>query len=254
VLLAELEVWHSRPVTPTRRVSLGHLVLPVDPMPGFGGLLLGAVVAKHLPDVDTDLVADVHRLLDQVTRGERVVQPRLLHRYQVDRHGLAVSVHRLVGEGDNVRFSLEAHGSALAQVLGAIYAVERLGLDARRALNPVLHKAMRWRGPIGPSFIANLAGTTGATLATLADPRAWALEQLGFPLGTTKVSKKEVRGRSCWREPAAVPRRRLDAGQPVPGGHRACRRPDALRAGRLPVPQGRAQGARPCPGAGAGRA
>ena len=27
VLLAELEVWHSRPVTPTRRVSLGHLVL-----------------------------------------------------------------------------------------------------------------------------------------------------------------------------------------------------------------------------------
>ena len=41
MLLAELEVWHSRPVTPTRRVALGHLVLPVDPTPGFGGLLLG---------------------------------------------------------------------------------------------------------------------------------------------------------------------------------------------------------------------
>ena len=48
MLLAELEVWHSRPFTPTRRVSLGHLVLPAEPPPGFGGLLLGAVVAGHL--------------------------------------------------------------------------------------------------------------------------------------------------------------------------------------------------------------
>ena len=31
MLLAELEVWHSRPIAPTRRVSLGHLILPVDP-------------------------------------------------------------------------------------------------------------------------------------------------------------------------------------------------------------------------------
>ena len=192
MLLAELEVWHSRPVTPTRRVSLGHLVLPVDPLPGFGGLLLGAVIAKHLPDVDHDLVADVHRLLDQVSRGERVVQPQLQHRYQIDRHGLAASVHRMEGEGDNVRFSLDAKGSPLVQVLGAIYAVERLDLDTRRGLNPVLHKAMRWQGPIGPSFIANLAGSASAALATMADPRAWALELLGFPPGTAKVSKKEV--------------------------------------------------------------
>jgi hypothetical protein len=103
-------------------------------------------------------------------------------------------VHRLVGEGDNVRFSLHTNGSPLAQVLGAIYAVERLGLDARRALNASLHKAMRWHGPIGPSFIANLAGSAGSTLATMADPRAWAMEQLGFPLGTLKVTKKEVMG------------------------------------------------------------
>jgi hypothetical protein len=195
MLLAELEVWHSRPATPTRRVSLGHLVLPVDPAPGFGGLLLSAVLAAHLPDVPHEHVADVHRLLDQVTRGERVTQPRLLHRYQVDRHGLAVSVHRLEGEGDSVNFSLHPQGTPLAQVLGAIYAVERLDLDARRELNPVLHKALRWRGPIGPSFIANLAGSTASTLTAMADPRAWALEFLGFPLGTAAVSKKDVMGR-----------------------------------------------------------
>jgi hypothetical protein len=192
MLLAELEVWHSRPTTPTRRVALGHLVLPTDPAPGFGGLLLGAVIAAHLPDIDPDLVADVHRLLHQVEQGHRVPQPRLRHRYQVDRHGLAVSVHRLVGDGDNVRFDLQPQGSALAQVLGAVYAVERLDDEARRRLVPVLQRAMRWRGPIGPSFVSNLAGLAATSLSALADPRAWALELLGFPLGTGKVSKREV--------------------------------------------------------------
>ncbi len=195
MLLAELEVWHSRPTTPTRRVALGHLVLPTDPAPGFGGLLLGAVMASQLPEVEPDLVADVHRLVQQVERGDRVPQPRLRHRYQVDRHGLAVSIHRLVGDGDNVRFDLHPQGSPLAQVLGAVYAVERLDLPARQRLVPVLQRAMRWRGPIGPSFIANLAGTASTSLAAMADPRAWALELLGFPLGTGKVSKRDVTAR-----------------------------------------------------------
>ncbi len=192
MLLAELEVWHSRPTTPTRRVALGHLVLPTDPAPGFGGLLLGAVIATHLPEVEPDLVADLSRLLHQIENGARVTQPRLRHRYQVDRHGLAVSVHRLVGDGDNVHFDLRAQGSPLAQVLGAAYAVERLDDASRRLLVPVLQRAMRWRGPIGPSFISNLAGTAATSLSAMADPRAWALELLGFPLGTVKVTKREV--------------------------------------------------------------
>ncbi len=195
MLLAELEVWHSRPVTPTRRVSLGNLILPVDPAPGFGGLLLGAVVAHHLDDVDDDVIPDVLRLLGQVDRGERVVQPRLRHRYQVDRQGLGCSQHRLEGEGENVHFSFENNGSGLVQVLGAIYAIERLDAAGRRALIPVIHKAMRWRGPIGPSFIAHLAGSSTTSLAALADPRAWALEMFGFALGTGKVTKKDVMGR-----------------------------------------------------------
>jgi hypothetical protein len=192
VLLAELEIWHSRPVVPTRRVALGNLVLPVDPVPGFGGLLLAAVVAAHLHEVDDDLLPDIHRLIDQVEAGQRVVQPRLRYRYQVDRHGLTVSHHRLTGEGENVTFELQPQGSGLVQVLGAVYALERLDLSARRLLVPTLHRAMRWRGPIGPAFVANLAGSSATTLAALADPRAWALGVLGFPLGTAKVSKKEV--------------------------------------------------------------
>jgi hypothetical protein len=202
MLLAELEVWHSRPITPTRRVALGHLVLPVDPAPGFGGLLLGAVVAAHLDGVDEELLPDVHRLVDQVDDGRRVVQPRLRHRFQVDRHGLALSTHRLVGRGEEIGFDFHVTGSPLAQVLGAIYAVERLEAASRHIVAPVLHKALRWRGPVGPSLIAFLAGARAASLSALADPRAWALEVLGFPVGTASPSKKEVtaRFRAAMRE------------------------------------------------------
>lgn len=195
MLLAELEVWHSRPATPTRRISLGNLVLPVEPTPGFGGLLLGAVVAAHLGDVDDDLVADLHRLLGQVERGERVLQPRLRHRYQVDRHGLGVSRHHLQGVGDNIHFSFATTGTGLAQILGAVYAIERLDLSVRAALIPVVRQAMRWRGPIGPSFVAYLTGSSASSLSAMADPRAWAFEVLGFPLGTSKFTKKDVMAR-----------------------------------------------------------
>lgn len=212
MLLAEMEVWHTRPTVPTRRVALGHLVLPVDPAPGFGGLLLGAVVAAHLRGVPDDLVPDVHRLIGQVERGERVVQPRLRHRFQVDRHGLARSRHRMIGSGDEISFDLDSAGTDLAQVLGAIYATERLDLDSRRVVAPVLHKAMQWTGPIGPALVGHLAGATTTTLAALADPRAWALDVLGFPPGTGSPSKKEV---------TAQYRLRMRAVHPDHGGDRA---------------------------------
>ena len=195
MLLAELEVWHSRPFTPTRRVALGHLVLPVDPPPGFGGILLGAVVAGHLGAIDLDLLPDLHRLVNEVERGQRVVQPRLRHRFQVDRHGLARSTHRLVGRGEDISFELENNGSPLQQVLGAVYAAERLGPTSRHAVAAVLHKAMRWRGPIGPSLISYLAGVSGAraeSLMAFADPIAWALDVLGFDPGTVKPGRKDV--------------------------------------------------------------
>ncbi|HEY3484163.1 MAG TPA: J domain-containing protein [Ilumatobacteraceae bacterium] len=192
MLLAEVVVWHTRPAVPTRRIALGHLVLPVDPPPGFGGLLLGAVVAAHVKGIDDELLPDVNRLIDQVQRGERVVQPRLRHRYQIDRHGLAHSSHRLLGEDDDIRFELNSAGTDLAQVLGAIYATERLDLESRRVVAPVLHRATQWRGPIDRLLVEYLAGTQAMTLAALADPRAWALDVLGFPPGTDLPSKRDV--------------------------------------------------------------
>jgi hypothetical protein len=195
VLLAEIEVWHSRPVAPTRRVSLGHMFLPIDPLPGFGGLLLGAVVAYFLPSFDEDFLPDLTRLVNQVDRGDRIVQPRLRHRFQVDHVGLGSTVHRLMGDGDNISFELSDTQSPMQQVLGAIYAAERFDATPRHAIAALLHRAMRWDGDVGPSFITYLAGVSGAQaskFAAFADPIAWALDILGFAPGAVKPTKKEV--------------------------------------------------------------
>ena len=195
IVLAEIEIWHSRPFTPTRRLSLGNLILPTEHAPGLGGILLGGVVSAHFGEIDEDLVPDLHRLTSQIERGERVVQPRLRHRLQIDRHGLTKSLHQLVGEQDKLEFKFDASGSALAQVLGAIYAVERLDDPSRRLLATVINRSMRWRGPLDASFISFLAGSSATSISALADPRAWALEILGFPEGTIKPSKRQIQER-----------------------------------------------------------
>ena len=212
MLLAELEIFHTRPAVPTRRVALGHMVLPVEPAPGFGGVLLGAIVAQHIVGVVDDLKPDVRRLIDEVERGERIVQPRLRHRFQVDRHGLSHSRHRLVGESDDIEFEFGSTGSDLAQVLGAIYATERLEPASRQLVAPVLRKALRWRGPIGPALIAYLGGSQAHELASLADPLAWALTVLGFPTGGERPTNKEV---------TKSYRNRMRAVHPDHGGDRA---------------------------------
>jgi len=104
-------------------------------------------------------------------------------------------VHRLTGEGDSITFDLRANGTGLQQVLGAIYALERLDAPLRRALVPMMRRSLVWRGPLGANFIAHLAGTTSSSVAALADPRAWALDVLGFPAGTVKPSKREIMSR-----------------------------------------------------------
>lgn len=195
MLLAEFEVWHSRPVTPTRRVSLGHLGLPVEPAPGFGGILLGGVVAAHVDAIDSDLRPDLHRLISQVARGERVVQPRMRHRFQVDQHGLGRTVHRLVGVDEQITFQFEDNGAPFPQVLGAVYAAERVSPAVREVLCQLLHRAVSWTGPIGPSLISHLAGVSAArshSFAAFGDPVAWALEVMGFVPGTARPPRAEV--------------------------------------------------------------
>jgi len=128
-----------------------------------------------------------------VERGARVVQPRLRYRFQVDRHGLARSIHSLHGEGDQLSFELHnRNGTPLQQVLGAIYALERLELPAREVIAPVLRRAYRWRGPLGPAFVNSMMGPVSSSISSLMNPIAWALDVLGFPPGTVTPGRKEV--------------------------------------------------------------
>ncbi|MGA0357370.1 MAG: hypothetical protein ACO3NQ_07245, partial [Ilumatobacteraceae bacterium] len=61
-----------------------------------------------------------------------------------------------------------------------------------RAIGPVLTRASRWRGPIGPSLVAHLAGARSAELRSLADPRGWAMTLLGFDPDDAAPSRREV--------------------------------------------------------------
>lgn len=187
MLLAELEIWHSRPIAPTRRVALGRRLLPTDPPPGFGGLLLGGVVAAHLEDLEPELTGDLERLIDDLAAGRRVAQPGLRHRFQVDRIGLARSHHQLFGRGDGVEFDFDAQGSAAAQILGAVYAAGSIDLVHRQGVMELLRRALRWTGPVGPSLVAHLSGVRGSgswSGEAFVHPQSWALTVLGFGGGS----------------------------------------------------------------------
>ncbi len=185
--LATLEVWHSRPIAPTRRVALGDSTLPVDPAPGPGGLLLGAVMARFSDDLDGDLRTDMLGLMSEVERGVPIGQPRLRHRLQADRVGLLRSQHRLIAGADGLRFELEtAKGLPAQSALAAVYAVGEMPLAARPAVMSVLRRGMEWVGPVGAGLIDHLVGADVAmrmrsgAFATASDPTIWALGVLGI--------------------------------------------------------------------------
>ena len=188
MILAELEVFHSRPIAPTRRVALGRLDLPVTPAPGFGGLLLGGIVAGHIEELDPDLFDDLHRLTLQLQEGMRVAQPRLRHRFQQDRIGLTRSIHRLVGEGEDLAFEFEDKGAPAQHILAAVYAAGQLPLTARARVMDTIRKGMRWSGPLDHGFVSHLSGLDRGrdwSTAAFRDPVRWALGVLGLTEGGT---------------------------------------------------------------------
>jgi len=183
VILAELEVFHSRPIAPTRRVALGVTVLPTAPPPGFGGLLLGGIVAAFIEEIDADLHQDLLRLTHQLEQGMRIPQPRLRHRLQADRIGLNRYCHTLTGDGEQLAFALDHKGSPAPQVLAAVYAAGRLEPPVRPRVFDTIRKGLRWRGDVDDALIDFLSGhvaTSGWSTVGGTDPVHWALAVLGL--------------------------------------------------------------------------
>lgn len=196
MILASLEVWHSRPIAPTRRVALGDCDLPTDPAPGPGGLLLGAVLARCSVDLDRDLRSEMTTLIDEVERGERIGQPRLRHRLQADRVGLCRSRHRLVAGENGLRFVLETDKGLPAQsALAAVYAVGEMPLEQRPEVMAVLRRGLEWVGPAGPGLIDHLVGPEIAmrlrsgAFATASNPLIWAMGVLELDAGEEPEAK-----------------------------------------------------------------
>jgi hypothetical protein len=184
--LAELEVFHSRPIAPTRRVAIGRRELPVSPAPGFGGLLLGGLVAAKMPGLDPELFDDLERLTLQLEAGMRIPQPRLRHRLQVDRVGLQRSIHRLHGEGEELRFEIEDKGSPAQHILAAVYAAGDLDYGPRSLVMSTIRKAMRWSGEVDNALVAHLSGLATHqewSRSAYQDPIGWAIGVLDLAGG-----------------------------------------------------------------------
>jgi len=198
MLLAELEVRHSRPYAPTRRIALGRLWLPTDPAPGAGGILLAGIVAAGVSALDDDdeTLDRVDDLLDDLVHGRRVVQPRALYRFQSDTHGLDRSAHRLLGEGDVLSLDVDGHGAVLPQILGAIYAAGQLSYSVRSDVFRLLRRATRWTGGIDQRLIEFLTGDEAGSFRRrgLPNDERWALEILGFEPGS-EPSRGEIQKR-----------------------------------------------------------
>ncbi len=197
--LAVLELFHSRPVAPTRRVSLGHRLLPTDPAPGWAGVLLGGVVATHRRSVAAELIDDYQVLLEDMAQGRRIVQPRLRHRFQADKVGLVMSRFALVSHDGAVRYSFSDRlGTPLQYLLGAAYAAARTAPESRRAVFDSIHLGLRWAGRPGRELIAHLGGSGTARFD---DPVRWALMLLGLDGNLRDPSRAEVQAtyRRCLR-------------------------------------------------------
>ena len=199
MILAELEVFHSRPIAPTRRVALGRQHLPLHPAPGFGGILLGGIAAAHIGHLDPDLRPDLHALIDHVEYGRRIPQPRLRYRFQTDRIGLTKSRLRLVGDGEAMHFDLDQKAAPAQYLLGAVYAGAALPFTERRAVLEAVRKGLRWRGPLDAGLIALLGGRTGPgawSPEAFEDPVRWALDVLGFVNGAGgAIDRKRIQRR-----------------------------------------------------------
>ncbi|MFP5375476.1 MAG: hypothetical protein ACLGIO_01665 [Acidimicrobiia bacterium] len=180
MLLAELEVRHSRAIAPTRRVALGELYLPTEP-PNHGGLLLAGIVGAWVASLPDEVREGVDRLLWELEYGARVAQPRLRHRFQTDVVGLDRSRHRLVEAGGEPVLELDDHGAPLPQVLAAAYAAARLESKVRPAVFRLLRRATRWEAGPDPRLLDYLSSDEAALRRpqVMGDER-WALEVLGF--------------------------------------------------------------------------
>ena len=201
MLLAELNVRHTRRHMPTRRVALGDTYLPTSG-PAYGAVLVGAVVSEFVGELDEEQLELVPRLLHDAREGISVPRIALRYRLQTDTHGLDRSRHRIVAEATTndrpqVVLELDRHGRADPQVIGAVLAAAALPPSGRSIALRAIGAALREpRLPAGmavrrlfegapdlrafmPGAPRPMSGVVDVWTGIPAD-RRWAMEVLGL--------------------------------------------------------------------------
>ena len=214
MLLAELDIFHSRPIAPTRRLAIdsarlhdarnGHAPAP-------GSLLLGAVCARFSPELSSEQLGEITELVHDLKQRQPIAQPRLRHRLKSDRVGLTRSRQRLYGpeaaaSAESLgRLDCEFDGSratASQLILGAVYAAGMTTAPVRGEALQAVRQGLAWRGVVGPALFAYLASGDSSARAraelAASDPIDWALETLGFERGGGVPGQSAVR--RCFRE------------------------------------------------------
>ena len=220
MVLAELNVRHTRRHMPTRRVALGDTYLPTSG-PAYGAVLLGAVVSEFIGDLDEEQCELVPRLLHDAREGISVPRIALRYRLQTDTHGLDRSRHRIVAEAttsdrSGVVLELDRHGRADPQVIGALLAAAALPPSGRsialRAIGAALRQPQLPTGMIvrrllegapdlraffpGAPRSAGMGGVAGVVDVWSGIPadRRWAMEVLGLH-AEMPVARDDVQAR-----------------------------------------------------------
>jgi hypothetical protein len=198
---------------PTRRVAVGEAHLPTSG-PAYGAVLLGAVVAEHLPDLDAEQAELLPRLVHDARDGLSVPRIALRYRLQTDTHGLDRSRHRIVSETGRLVLELDRHGRPDPQVIGTVMAAASLPPSGRGIAFRAIDAAMRRPGvlpeglevrrlllgipgaaptPPGARRRGDWESTTVAWAGVPADTR-WAMEVLGLKAGSD-LDRADVQAR-----------------------------------------------------------
>ncbi len=166
-------------------------------MPGFGGVLLGAIAARFSRHIDHELHADLIALTHEIEAGRRFAQPRLRHRFQNDRVGLTRSVHRLHrrDDGELVATFTTGKGSPLQHILAAVYAAGSIPPPTRDRFLTSVRRGLSWHGDVDAALFLYLSGRSSAgaiTAGSIGDPVGWALEVLGMGMGPSGLTRELV--------------------------------------------------------------
>ena len=164
MVMAELNVRHTRRHQPTRRVALDPCYLPTNGS-AYGAVLLGAVVSEFFDGLDEEQQELLPRFVRDARAGDLGV-PRIALRYrlQTDIHGLDGSRHRFLAEPGRVVIELDVHGRSAPQVIGALMAAAAMGAASRsiafRAIDATI--ARPGEMPEGVEIRRLLQGVPGA--------------------------------------------------------------------------------------------